>query len=71
MPVRFDKSRQRDHGVGGNDFCFGRGQITPDGDNDPLARVDVAPVDFTEIRVHRQNMGILHNELAPCGKRAR
>ena len=53
MPVRFDKARQRNHRIRRNDFrSRRRREIATNGDNGPIAHVDVAAGNFAEPGIH-------------------
>jgi len=64
MPVGFDEAGQRDHAVGANDRSFRRGKILADGNNDAIAQVNVAAANLAKLGIHRENVRVLHDELA-------
>ena len=68
VPVRFDKAGQRDHVVGANYLSFRCGKILADGNNDAIAHVNVAAANLAKLGIHRENVRVLHDELATFRK---
>ena len=63
VPVSFDEAWERNHIVGVNNLCLRGRKIPPDSDDRAAANVNVAASDFADLRVHREKMRVLDDEL--------